>query len=184
LPIVCCLVVVIWLGQSRDSSTAIQAAAFEAARDGNTVELRKALALGASVDAKETRTEMTLLALASRFGSEEDVRLLLDAGGDVHANCRGFGPPLSNAAAVGAVSTVRLLLARGANPNLGDPSGYTPLMQASMMGHQPVIDALLAAGADVNARDQFGTTAFLAASSQDDRRVVRRLVEAGADVDQ
>jgi len=57
------------------------------------------------------------LHIASRFGKEAVVRLLLDNGANVNAPCGYYGDALQNAARNGHANIVELLLAKGANVN-------------------------------------------------------------------
>ena len=110
-------------------------------------------------------------------GSEECVRLLLDAGADVHQrdNCRQTA--LWEAWTEGIAT---LFVQKGLNIEDRDWLDWTPLM--SGLGDLDKTRALVAAGAEVNATHDNGYTVFMAAvGSERNPAVLRFLVASGAD---
>jgi ankyrin repeat protein len=119
----------------------------------------------------------TPLALAAFFGSPPAVRLLLDAGADVHAVARNpmLVQPLHAAVASRNAESVRLLLERGADPNARQQIGYTPLMGAAQSGLDEVVSMLLARGADPSAASDKGETAASLAAERGHAALAERL---------
>ena len=101
------------------------------------------------------------LALASFFGHEEGVRLLLEHGADVGA--RGTGAirttALEAAAAAGETAIARLLLDAGADPRSAQEGGFTPLHSAARNRNRELYDLLVERGADPGAHSDDGLTA-------------------------
>jgi ankyrin repeat protein len=101
------------------------------------------------------------LALASFFGHEAGVRLLLERGADVRA--RGTGAirttALEAATAADEATIARLLLDAGADPASAQPDGFTPLHAAAANRNRALYDLLLERGADPSAVAGDGTTA-------------------------
>ena len=74
----------------------------------------------------------TALHFAAYLGGADAVRVLLEAGSDVHAVARNNMQvqPLHSAAALGDVGACQLLLDAGADPNAVQHGGWTPLDEA------------------------------------------------------
>lgn len=182
-----------------------------AAERGDTEELRRALAAGAEVDARDPRTGRTALmaAAASPRADSAALRLLLAHGADV--NARSWTPetapeaaaelaapdsrqyvwngvtPLLLAASTGDVERVELLLDAGADLAATTTHGYDALINAAFSSPDParssapLVALLLARGADPNRRTSFGESALQTASGFAQFAAVRLLLEAGAD---
>jgi hypothetical protein len=85
-------------------------------------------------------------ALSESVGHEdiEGMKILLDAGADVHKKSAGGKTPLRIAADRTNLEAVNLLLRHGANPNVKGKDDETPLEYAKVIGApQVIIDALL-----------------------------------------
>jgi ankyrin repeat protein len=110
--------------------------------------------------------------------SIECVRLLLDAGADLHQRDDQKRTPIFWAR---SVEVARLLVERRANIEARGPFDWTPLHAAvgESIHH---VRALLAAGANPNATCDQGYTIFMAASGSSERSVetLKALVDAGA----
>ncbi|CAH0034679.1 unnamed protein product [Clonostachys rhizophaga] len=121
----------------------------------------------------------TPLTLASRSGTEDMVRLLLEAGVDPD-----FGPcfPLSAACANGRLSSVKVLLEAGANVNRGHPLTGTPLINAAVKKYADIVMFLLRNGADVNATNSAWMTALHWAALLGLVNMAQCLVRHGADL--
>jgi len=84
----------------------------------------------------------TLLHIASRSGSVDDVKVLVSSGARVNApGDMGF-TALHFAAMKGRVDLVELLLAMGADPTVENEWGEVPAETAAKGGHQDVAKAL------------------------------------------
>ena len=103
---------------------------------------------------------MTPLHWASRAGSMECVRWLLDHGAEADARNDAHRTSIQLAAECGRAEAVKLLAATGADLNTQDRKGRTPLHRATYEGHAEAAEALLAAGADTTVLNWNGKTAF------------------------
>ena len=134
------------LAQGADVSDALTVAML---RGADEMFLQRLISLGAEVP---TDGSGNILPGAAKWADENVVRLLLDHGAAINAECAYRGNALQ--AAVGrtrkAGSMVRLLLERGANVNAKNEFG-TALEVAFARGHQAIIQLLLDAGAQESA---------------------------------
>lgn len=122
-----------------------------------------------------------LIAAADR-GDVEEVRRLVQQGGDVNGRVRGDGTALIRAARRGHLEVVDELLGLGAEVDLPSRRDGNPLIAASMTGERAVVARLLEAGADVDAVVSGDETALINAARNGHLAVVKLLVEGGADV--
>ncbi len=111
-------------------------------------------------------------------GSDECVRLLLEAGADVHQRDEGRRTALWEAWTEGIA---KLLVQKGLNIEDRDWLDWTPLM--SGLDDLEKTRALVAVGANVNATHDKGYTVFMTAvgSTERNQAVLRFLVASGAD---
>lgn len=152
------------------------AAAFDAARSGDTDALRTALDAGLAVDAGNESGD-TLLMLAAYHCRAPAVELLIERGADAdRANAKGQRP-LAGVCWKGAVDVARALLDHGAQVNAGG-GGMTPLMLAAMCGHKEVVALLLERGADPAVRTAKGHSARDLAANIHAKPVLALLDEA------
>jgi len=134
----------------------------QAAAGNDVAALRQLLAGGHQAD--ERGRSWSALIWASRSGSIEAMKLLLDAGADVNLP----GPtgddwdatPLQHAILERQPAAVQLLLDRGADPNrgAGGPESLTPLFLAAGDTDPAILKLLLAHGADPTVEDEDGVT--------------------------
>ena len=140
------------------------------------------------------------LGIASYFGHEVVVKLLLKEGADIEAKDNddygwtadiearsGYGrTPLSWAAGNGHEAVVRLLLKEGADieAKSGD-YGQTPLSWAAGNGEEAIVKLLLKEGADIEAKDggDYGQTPLSWAAGNGHEAIVRLLLKEGADIE-
>ena len=137
------------------------------------------LDVGADIDAQTSvhSNGETPLAMKLRFGSEADVRFLLERGADPNRGPIKFMPSASMPA------LVALLLEHGWNINEGDGQ-RTLLHHDANHGHGKKVRVLLDFGADPNVRDAAGRAPLhLVAARGTGREAIRALVGAGADVE-
>jgi uncharacterized protein len=154
---------------------------------------------------------LTALLFATRQGSPDSVRTLVDAGADVNQTSVDGSSPLLVAVQNGFFDTARFLLDHGADPNLANNKGWTPLYLAVKNRNQETtavpgpntdgaldfIKVLLDRKADPNLRiktdteihqgmtsawlKEAGATPLLRAALCGDLTVVRLLLAHGAD---
>ena len=123
--------------------------------------------------------------VASRFGHEGAVKVLLESGVDVDEVRTDRGTtPLSAAAYKGHHGVVKQLLKAGADVNKArTDDGFAPLIAAAQEGHEGVVEQLLKAGVDPNIETtRGGETPLTAAADNGHSRVCSLLLEAGANV--
>ena len=114
------------------------------------------LEAGCDPNAVMDERQRTPLHLASMWGKDETVELLLEHGADVTARDSGDACPLHLAAAAGHKKVVGWLLARGADVTARNGRGMTPLHLAASSGHGSLVARFLAGGADPNAVSEYG----------------------------
>jgi ankyrin repeat protein len=105
------------------------------------------------------------LCRAAEEGQEEIVRLLLDKGADINAECEedDLGSALQSACSHANEELVTLLLARGANVDQQGGRFGNALQAASYNGHVQIVRLLLDAGADIHAQGGMHGNALQAA---------------------
>jgi thioredoxin-like negative regulator of GroEL len=151
----------------------------EAAKNGDTAQVKALLDKGADVNARD-KDGLTALMWAAAGGRTDIVKALLDKGADVNAKTSYGYTALMWAAAGGHTDIVKALLDKGADVNAKDSDGYTALMWAAARGHTDIVKALLDKGADVNAKDEDGTTALMSAARNGHTDTVKALLDKGA----
>ncbi|XP_062822905.1 ankyrin repeat and SOCS box protein 13 isoform X1 [Anolis carolinensis] len=152
----------------------------EAARGGETVQLRELIENGACVNLV-TFDSITPLHEASLRGQTQCVEMLLAAGAQVDARNIDGSTPLCDACASGSIDCVKVLLSHGAKVN---PPLYTasPLHEACMNGSAECVRLLIDMGANLEAHDcHFGTPLHVACA-REHLDCVKILLNAGANV--
>jgi ankyrin repeat protein len=145
--------------------------------------LRELLKAGARVNSPDKKGYTALMG-AINNRKIANVKVLLDAGGDVNAKVPETGDtPLTLPLyyAYDSTQIIRCLLDKGADPNAANKYGRSALMLATFRKPRSVIEALLRAGADVNARDLKGNTALMEAADNNNLEAVEVLLAAHAD---
>jgi len=131
------------------------------------------------------------LAAAIDGGDLEILRMLIDAGADLHHTGHRDAPILSIALKDRKFEMARLLLERGADPRQVDEDRKTPLhylledacWQAKPEDIRAMGEALLRAGADPNAVDEDGRGVLFPAIDCKNEGLVAALVAAGVRID-
>ena len=120
-----------------------------AAKMGNIEGVKKAIADGANVNARDTSGNALNHATANRMprahligGHKGIVELLIAAGADVNAKKFSGGTPLRYAATFGHKEIAELLLAEGADVNAKDVDVTTPLDLANLFNQPETADLL------------------------------------------
>jgi hypothetical protein len=137
---------VFWEGFAPPVPSPKTQAQLEQAHRRAEADVKRLLAEGADVNARDQSGESALL-LAVLNCSEGLVRSLLEAGAEVNVIGSEGETPLIRAAARGKTEVVRLLLAYGADVNAKSEFGRTALSAAKQYGHLAVIKLLQEAGA-------------------------------------
>jgi hypothetical protein len=133
----------------------------QAAKKGDDTEVKKLLAAGANVNAKDQSYRTALIYASMRATSSEDiVATLLASGADLAAKDYLGRTALMWAARGEGVGVVNALLAGGADVNAADKEGDTALIEAvdspQIMSRIAIIHKLITARANVNAKDADG----------------------------
>ena len=152
-----------------------------AAMHGQLAAVRRMLAAGASVRARDQQGRTALhVAVLPAQPQRELLEALLAAGAEVAAPDGDGATPLHVAARVGHLATVCLLLEGGAPINAASKTGRTPLHCAADAGHTEVCRCLMQRGAAVDATDAEGWTPLLLAVAGWNYPAARALLERGA----
>src|SRR5262245_41874085 len=157
-----------------------------AAERGDAAAVKRLLAQGASVRARDARGRTALV--AATYGNHvEAARLLIAAGADVNAQDDIRNSAFLLAGASGYLELLRLTLAAGADLKSTNRYGGTALIPACHYGHVETVRELLKTKIDVDHVNNLGWTALLEAVILGDggpahTEIVRLLVAAGANV--
>jgi ankyrin repeat protein len=177
-----------------------------ASRDDNEVALKKFVAGGFAVDARDAAGDSALHE-AARAGAEKAANYLLSRGLAIDLRGAAERTPLMAAVLANHPRMVRWLLRQGAAPRLKDRDGYTPLMlavrensskvvgelaiytredldaallAAALEGRAEMIDVLTKYGASVYARMDDGRTPLMLAAQSGHAEAVKMLMELGS----
>jgi ankyrin repeat protein len=134
-----------------------------ASENGDMANAKKALAIGADVNAKNSRGQ-TPLHFAAFYNDTELAEMLIDNGADVNAkNSRGQ-TPLHLAAYCGHTSLAKMLIDKGGDANVKDSVGHTPLSLATYHDHIGTMEILR----------QFDITDRIVIPKRDDQLFLKR----------
>jgi uncharacterized protein len=134
----------------------------EAAARGDAAEVKRLLAAGADVRARDASGRTALLA-ATHGNHEAAARLLIDAGADVNAQDRQLDSAFLLAGARGYLGILRMTLAAGADLKSTNRYGGTALIPACHYGHVDTVRELLATRINVDHVNKLGWSALLEA---------------------
>lgn len=133
------------------------------------------------------RNHITPLMVAARWGYNEIIEVLLNAGANVNAKDRasaigeGRLTALHHACLVGRLSTAELLLKNGADPDCVSQSLRTPLSDLLEMGNKYLPPVLLEHGAAPNGPAECWEPPVVAAAGENDSGMVKELLKRRAD---
>ena len=157
-----------------------------AASTGDIAGIRRALAAGSDVDARDGAGRTPVMT-ATAARQTEAVRVLLEAGADVDIRDDRLDNPFLYAGAEGLLDILRLANEAGADPAITNRFGGVAVIPASERGHVEVVRYLLAeTDVDVDHVNNLGWTALLEAvilgsGGPAHQEIVRMLLDAGAD---
>ena len=158
-----------------------------AASRGDNGALKRLLAEGVSVKARDHRARTALMA-ATQGNHVEAARQLIAAGADVNARDAIEDSPYLLAGASGHLEILRMTLAAGADLKSTNRYGGTALTPACHYGHVETVRELLKTKIDVNHVNKLGWTGLLEAvilgdGGRSHTEIVRLLLAHGAKPD-
>jgi ankyrin repeat protein len=156
-----------------------------AAQEGDAGAIRRLIAEGADVNARDRRRRTPSIVAAFR-SQDEALKALAEGGADMNAQDEVGYDVVTIAAVAGDVDLMSLALDLGNRPDLIHTNwDGTALIAASELGHAEVVRRLVAAGSPLDHVNNLGWTALLEAVILGDggpahQETVRTLVEGGA----
>ncbi|GMS95825.1 hypothetical protein PENTCL1PPCAC_18000, partial [Pristionchus entomophagus] len=119
----------------------------------------------------------TPLHQAAKYGFEDTVVALVNAGSDLHAKNVYDETALDCAVKAGQLATTKVLMDRGALSSADEDRGVeTPLHLAARAGHESIVQYLLSQGVEVGRRDEKGQTVLDVAIDGEHKEIARMLV--------
>ncbi len=164
-------------------ATGIELNIFEAAAIGQAQRVRALLKQDSTLVNTFAPDGFFPLGLATFFGHQETVEVLLAAGADVNAVTRESMKvtPLHSAVAARQIGIGRLLLARGAKVNARQAEGgFAPMHEVAANGDLEFARLLLENGAEINVKTEDGKTPLAFAVSRNQKEMAAFLRERGA----
>ena len=163
--------------QSQDLS--VNARLLASARSGDQAGIDRALAEGASPNARNRLGE-TVLLIALKNDRPALARQMIEAGTDVNQAAVNGVTPLMAAAHAGQTEIFKVLLAKGADINAVDRLEKNAMTYAAGQGQTDVVVLLVKAGVDANAVYAHDLTALMWAAGYGKTATVKALLDAGA----
>lgn len=157
----------------------VNARMLAAARAGDQAAVARALADGASVNAR-SRIGETALVMALKNDQPALAVDMLNAGTDVNLAAVNGVTPLMAAAHAGQTDIVRVLLAKGADVAAVDRLQKNAMTYAAGQGCTEIVVLLLHAGVDPNAIYAHDLTALMWAAGYGKTETMQALLAAGA----
>jgi hypothetical protein len=108
------------------------------------------------------------------------LKVLIEAGADVNAQCSDGATSLYSAAQEDNPMIVMELIKAGADVNLARHDGATPLHMAAQRGHEGCAAMLIQAGADIHRRTEMGNTPIKFAINNKHEKIAKLLRHLGA----
>ncbi len=157
-----------------------------AAARGDAAAVKRLLATGAPIDARDGQGRTALL-LATHGNHVETARVLIAAGADVNAKDAIQDSPFLYAGAEGRTEILKMTLPAGADLASTNRYGGTALIPACHHGHVEAVKILLNTRIDLDHVNRLGWTALLEAVVLGDggavhTEIVGLLIKAGANV--
>lgn len=157
-----------------------------AARQNDAAGIRRLLAEGAKIDARDG-SGATALLVATHANQVDAARALIEAGADVNAKDGIHDSPYLYAGARGHLAILKMTLSHGADLKSTNRYGGTALIPAAERGHVETVRTLIEAGVAVDHVNRLGWTALLEAvilgdGSERYQQIVGLLLKAGANV--
>ena len=157
------------------------------AEAGKAACIPQLIAAGLSVDFRD-QYGRTSFHCATISGQIETMKVLLELGADVNAQCNSDGfdrgcTPLRYAVLCEySLEIVQLLLEKGAKLNPSTTPMVTPLHDAAALNLQDALELLLGHGLDANAKAPDGSTPLHFAACNDHTEIVSMLLASSADI--
>ena len=157
------------------------------AEAGKAACIPQLIAAGLSVDFRD-HYGRTSFHCATISGQMETMKVLLELGADVNAQCNSDGcdrgcTPLRYAVLCEySLEVVKLLLEKGAKLNPSVVPMVTPVHDAAAMNLQDALELLLGHGLDANPKAANGSTPLHFAACNDHTKIVSTLIAHGADI--
>lgn len=159
-----------------------QESIFDACTDGDYETVENILGENSTwVDSTISGTASPLI-IASYYGNDSIVRLLLDNNADINYQIPNSGNSLQYALFRNNLSTIQLLIDKGIDVNNSGRNKQTALHMALSRRAYKICDALIAANCDINAQDANGNTALHYSIENNLDSISKVLIDAGADL--
>lgn len=151
---------------------------------GSLDTMAELLDAGVHVNSAENEIGLTPLHVATHFGHENAVNLLISAGANIEAVDADEQTPLMTAVENNYPNLVSVLAKTGASVTKPNIEGSHPVHVAADLGYLEVLSVLSTFGADINARDIRNATCLKVAALNGRFHMVEHLVqEYGANID-
>ena len=157
-----------------------------AAQANDVALIKKRLASGAEIDARDA-DQRTALLVATHANAANAARALIAAGANVNAKDNIQDTPYLYAAAEGRLEILRMTLKAGANLKDTNRYGGTGLIPAAHHGHPEIVRELLKTDIAIDHVNRLGWTALLETIILSDggpvhQDILQQLIAAGANV--
>ncbi len=151
----------------------------QAVADGDIEQVKKFIAAGADVNARDNQS-LTPLHFAAKGAHEEIARLRIAKGVDINSVTNEGGTPLVLAAYAGHKDIVELLISKGSDIEYRNIWGNSPLSEAAHRGKLDVAKFLLEKGTEVDSKNYYEDTPLHRAIMSGHKEMVEMLLANGA----